>query len=158
MKRRGFLTIFGAAAATPFLPMSAASAPVAATFNRYTYGLAVFHARTRAHISARGLAHCLKVTMPQAEAMIGQMAHEGLVNPILGASNGSVRAVSNILRPDTWGLETAARQARSAQRQARLQSQSERTTTTGADLSRFITHLRQLCVDQGMTLHPRCAS
>lgn len=146
MKRRGFLQMISAAAVTPLIP-SVAPAATAVTYNRYTYGLAVFHARTRAHVSARGIAHCLKVTQPQAEAMIAEMAQNGLVKPVFGGPN--VRAVSNILRPDTWGLEKSARQARAKRRQERTMKAAEQDTLLG--------HLRQMCVDYGMTLSPRCA-
>jgi hypothetical protein len=147
MKRRGFLQLLGAAAATPFLPMG--TAVQAASYNRYTYGLAVFHARTRAHVSARGIAHCLKVSVPQAEAMIGEMVNNGLVKPVFGGPN--VRAVSNILKPDAWGLEAHARKQRAARRKAKLKAKAPQH-----DLTDMITHLRKICVDYGMTLHPRC--
>ncbi|SEW46011.1 hypothetical protein SAMN04488515_3426 [Cognatiyoonia koreensis] len=154
MKRRSFLTALGAAIAMPVLP----SLPAAqvASFNRYTYGLAVFHARTRAHVSARGIAHCLKVSVPQAEAMIAEMARNGLVKPVFGGPN--VRAVSNILKPDTWGLDKAARQARAQVRKDRIAPPrtAHKSLTLETDLSRLIAHLRQVCRDQGMTLSPRC--
>ena len=147
MKRRGFLRLLGAAAVAPVLP-----APVAAqavSYNRYTYGLAVFHARTRAHVSARGLAHCLKVSLPQAEAMIAEMASAGHVTPVLGATGGKVRAVSNILRPDTWGLDRAARRARAETRRARL-AEGDRPDTPQmqVDLSAFLAHLRALAANR----------
>ena len=146
MKRRGFLAMIGAAAVAPLMP--AAGTAQAVTYNRYTYGLAVFHARTRAHVSARGIAHCLKVSVPQAEAMIAEMANNGLVKPVFGGPN--VRAVSNILKPDAWGLDKAARQARAKIRRDRnVQLQIE-------DQSTLMGHLRQMCVDYGMTLSPRC--
>lgn len=156
MKRRGFMQLLGAALAAPALPAVAPAATVAG-YNRYTYGLAVFHARTRAHISARGLAHCLKVTPAQAQAMIAEMSSSGLVTPVIGSTGAKVRAVSNILRPDTWGLDAAARKARSADRRARLAKDDERTKHyIEPDLSRFIAHLRDICIANGMALHPRC--
>lgn len=109
MKRRGFLTMLGAAVTAPALP-AVSSAPAAAAYNRYMYGLAVFHARTRAHVSARGIAYCLKVSTAQAEAMIAEMTKNGLVKPVFGAG-GNVRAVSNILNTDTWGTSGVARRA-----------------------------------------------
>ena len=137
-------------------PSTLGAAPTAVAYNRYTYGLAVFHARTRAHVSARGIAHCLKVSVPQAEAMITEMAGKGLVKPVFGATGGQVRAVSNILRPDAWGLDRAARQARSTQRRERLKTQQDASDPSGVDLGRLMAHLRQLCLDNGMSLHPRC--
>ena len=101
MKRRGFIGMLGAAAVAPMLPAAAAPAATA-TYNRYMFGLAVFHARTRAHVSAAGIAFRLKVTTAQAEAMIAEMTRKGMVTPIMG-SPGKLRAVSNIVKPGVWG-------------------------------------------------------
>ena len=123
MKRRGFLKMLGAAVAAPALP-AVSSAPAAAAYNRYMYGLAVFHARTRAHVSARGIAYCLKVSTAQAEAMISEMTKNGLVKPVFGAGS-NVRAVSNILNTDTWGTAGATRRAQRRDRgDARQQRQA----------------------------------
>ena len=129
MKRRNFLTMMGATALAPALPAFGAPISVAAGgYNRYQYGLAVFHARTRANISAAGIAHRLKVSMPQAEAMIGEMIESNYVKPVLGGSK--VKAISNITKPDFLGFERAARQAKAAANTVtpRIQTPSERTT------------------------------
>jgi len=152
MKRRGFLQLLGAAATAPLLPT--ATLAQAAGYNRYQYGLAVFHARTRAHVSARGIAFRLKVSIPQAEAMIGEMVDKGLVKPVFGGPN--VRAVSNILKPDAWGLDAHARKMRAAERKAK-HLQADATQMQADGLSDFLAHLRQICVKQGMSLHPRIA-
>ena len=148
MKRRSFLGLLGAAVAAPVLPASAA--PVA-SYNRYIYGLAVFHARTRAHVSARGIAFRLKVSLSEAEAMIAEMSEAGLVRPIAGPG-GSVRAVSNILRPDTWGLDRAARSVRSTkQHTTRGLSDSTDGVRRGfaePDLSRLLAYLKTLAARQ----------
>ncbi|MEO9864875.1 MAG: hypothetical protein ABJO29_03210 [Yoonia sp.] len=151
MKRRGFLTMFGAAIAAPALPM-AAPAPAAAVYSRYMYGLAVFHARTRAHVSARGLALGLKVSTTQAEAMIAEMTANGLVKSV-GFSGGNVRAVSNILKPDAWGLDKAARTARSTARKAK---QAARAMELESDLSPLTVHLHQICRKAGYAVHGLC--
>ena len=125
MKRRNFLSLMGAAAVAPALP--AIPAPVAAAgYNRYMYGLAVFHARTRTNISAAGIAHRLKVSLPQAEAMIGEMVDANYVKPILGSTK--VEAISNITKPDFLGFERAARQAKAAAKSAspRIETPSKR--------------------------------
>lgn len=148
MKRRNFLGLIGATVAAPFLPAGAgmATTPVAAAYNRYTFGLAVFHARTRAHVSARGLAHCLRVSLPQAEAMIAEMSGKGLVTPVLGGPAGKVRAVSNILKDDVWGLKRTAQRNQSArQRSNRVARDADHQRPKGgADLSLFVAHLRGL--------------
>ena len=147
MKRRGFLTMFGATIAAPALPM-AAPAPVAATYSRYMYGLAVFHARTRAHVSARGLALGLRVSQAQAAAMIAEMSASGLVKPV--GLNG-VRAVSNILKPDAWGLSKAA-----AKQRAELRKSKRNARKDEPDLSPLLAHLHQICRKAGHTVHVRC--
>ena len=128
MQRREFLTMIGASALAPVLPSVSASAGAAAHYSRYQYGLAVFHARTRAQVSAAGIAHCLKVSLPQAEAMVSEMAKANFVEPILGGNK--VQAVSKITKPDFMGFERTARQSRRATRHTRPDQQtfSERTT------------------------------
>lgn len=141
MKRRGFLSLLGAALAAPTLP-AAAAAP--ASYSRATYGLAVFHARTRAHVSARGLSWCLKVPMAQANAMMAEMTRTGLVTPV--GLGGQMRAVSNILQPQPWhvGASTATH---SAQR---------RTTDLSAkgspSLPDWLRHVRGIARANGHTL------
>ena len=93
MKRRGFLTMLGAAGLVPALPMPVSAAPVAAGYNRYMYGLAVFHARTRASISATDLMARLKVSAVQAEAMMGEMTAKGVLTPVVNAAGGAARAL-----------------------------------------------------------------
>lgn len=146
MKRRGFLSMISAAAVAPALPAMAAPA-VTATYNRYMFGLAVFHARTRAHVSAAGIAFRLKVSTIQAEAMIAEMATKGMVTPVLGKP-GAVRAVSNIVKPGIWDNAKAAE---------KTQSQTPDGTdghTQGTPS--MIAHLRQMCAGQGIALSPRC--
>ena len=142
--------MLGAAVAAPALPMAAAPAPVAAVYNRYTYGLAVFHARTHAQVTAAGIAKRLKVTPAQAKAMISEMSSAGLVKPV-GLTGSNVRAVSNILKPDAWGLDAHARKQRMAERKAKRKVKAPEHNVTD-----MIAQLRQMCVDYGMTLHPRC--
>jgi len=136
MQRRNFLTMMGATALAPMLPAlgTTPAAVAAAGYNRYQYGLAVFHARTRANISAAGIAHRLKVSVPQAEAMIGEMIKSNFVKPVLNGTK--VQAISNITKPDMLGFERAARQSKAAAKPAQNSNQvqtprpthSERTT------------------------------
>jgi len=89
MKRRSFLSLLLAATAAPALPGGAAAKAV--SYNRYTYGFAVFHARHGGAFGAAELAKTMKVTSAQAKAMIAQMSREGIVRPALG---GTVQAVT----------------------------------------------------------------
>jgi hypothetical protein len=139
--------MLGAAIAAPALPM-VAPAPVAATYSRYMYGLAVFHARTRAHVSVRGLALGLRVSQAQATAMIAEMSSGGLVTSV---GVGNVRAVSNILRPDAWGLSKAARVQRSTIRKAK-----HAANTVEPGVSPLMAHLHQMCRKAGFTVHGLC--
>jgi len=147
VKRRGFLTMLGAATLAPALP--AVSAPAAATYNRYMYGLAVFHARTRAHVSAAGIAYRLKVTTAQAEAMMVEMTAKGMITPVAGKP-GAMRATSNILKGGVWDT---AEVKKAAQKRETLQGEPAEVQTAPKD---WIAHLQQICRDQGMSLSERC--
>ena len=92
IKRRGFLAMLGAAGLAPALPAGGTSV-AAAGYNRYMYGLAVFHARTRASLSAADLIARLKVNAVQAEALMGEMTARGVVAPVAHAAGGVVRAI-----------------------------------------------------------------
>lgn len=82
MHRRNFLSMIGAASVAPMLPAIGASAPAAAmvgSYNRYQYGLAVFHARTRNGLKAADLIAKLRVNPVQAQAMMGEMSASGIL-------------------------------------------------------------------------------
>ena len=85
MHRRRFLSLIGATAVAPALPAMGAPASAAAGYNRYMYGLAVFQARTRAHITAADLAARLGVSPSQASAMMGEMTARGVLSSLTGA-------------------------------------------------------------------------
>ncbi len=94
MKRRMFLATLGAAGATALMPMPLRTAPIAAGYNRYMYGLAVFQARTRASLSATDLIAKLRVSPATAKALINEMTASGVLKPALHAAAGTMQAVS----------------------------------------------------------------
>lgn len=150
MKRRLFLSLLGGAAIAPGLP--AISAPSSVAYSRTVFGQAVFHARTRAHVSAKGIAFRLKVPVAQAEAMIGEMASKGMVTPVVGKP-GAVRAVSNILKPGVW---RAPKEHGSTQSNVADKDLRHTDRHSAPDLPPFVQHLRKMCQAEGMILHPRC--
>lgn len=96
MKRRNFLSMLGAAMTAPLMPVKPlAAAPAAvAGYNRYQYGLAVFHARTRASLSIADLMGRLNVSSTTAEALMAEMKAKGVIAPMANAAAGAMRAVS----------------------------------------------------------------
>jgi len=94
VERRRFLALLGATSAAPLLPLPAAATPVAAGYNRYMYGLAVFQARTRASISSADLIAKLRVSPSIAQAMMAEMSAKGVLKPAVGAASGAMKAVS----------------------------------------------------------------
>lgn len=94
MKRREFLALISATSVTPFLPAATRAAPVAAGYNRYTYGLAVFHARTRASVSAADLVAKLRVSPAAAQSLMAEMAEKAVLKPALNSAAGTMRAIT----------------------------------------------------------------
>ncbi|MGB3244170.1 MAG: hypothetical protein WBB25_06535 [Sulfitobacter sp.] len=88
MKRRNFLTLIGAASLSPALPAFGARASAAVGYNRYMYGLAVFHARTRVGLTMTDLMARLGVSSSQASAMLSEMTARGVLSGVTGAVNG----------------------------------------------------------------------
>ena len=95
MKRRGFLRLASAAAVAPALPALPAAPAAAAGYSRYMYGLAVFHAHTRAGLTAADLVTKMRVPLATAEAMMGEMTARGMLAPVL--HTGAARSAA--LRP-----------------------------------------------------------
>lgn len=154
MRRRGFIQLLSAAIAAPALPAVAAPAAATSSYSRYTFGMAVFHARTRAHVSAAGISYRLKVPLAEAEAMIAEMASKGMVTPVL-SKPGAVRATSNILKPGVWDTSEVQKAAR-ARRKLQAKAKSVEQSSTAAETPAWIAHVRSICVQQGLALHPRC--
>jgi hypothetical protein len=109
MKRRSFLSMMGAAGLVPAMPALAQPAPVAAGYNRYMYGLAVFHARTRATVSVADLMTRLKVGSGPAEAMIGEMTAKGVIKPTLQSAGGLMRVIDPHHRSSKIDVRSAVR-------------------------------------------------
>lgn len=112
MKRRNFLSLIGAASLAPALPSFGASSAVAAGYNRYMYGLAVFHARTSAGLTTADLMSRLGISTPQARAMMGEMTKRGVLSGGAGVVTKTAYAaprkpyVRKILRQIADHLET----------------------------------------------------
>ena len=109
MDRRRFLSVLGAAAAAPAVPFVAGGAPAravtAAGYNRYMYGLAVFHARSRAHVTAADLMARLRLTGVQADAMMAEMASSGVLSPV----SGTVKMATHQSKPGKPYIRKAMR-------------------------------------------------
>jgi len=150
MKRRNFLSLFGAAIAAPFAPLPTLASG-SAVYSKSAMHAAIIHAQSRVSFSVWGLAQTLGVSVTQAEALMTDLAKRGTLGPIQGTTFGGRWANSNILRRETAAAAKAAQQSV----KSNLEPNSAKPQP---DLSLLITHLRQLCVKQGMTLHPRCAA
>lgn len=150
MKRRKFLSLIGAVTTAPLMPTLGATTPQA--YSRTMFSRAVMHARLRPHVSARGIAYRLKVTVPQAEKMIAEMASKGMVRPVLNGGGVHVRAMSAIVKPQAWGAGDAARRSRTNQATAR---RADLTGSHQIECSSMLAHLHQICLDYGMFLSPR---
>lgn len=100
MQRRNFLTSLAALGAAPLIPMGAigGAATKAIGYNRYMYGIGVFHARTSASLGAAELAAKMAIPTSQAKLMLGEMISKGVVSPLTNTA-GMVRAIDPINKP-----------------------------------------------------------
>lgn len=106
MNRRHFVRLLGAAVAAPAMPAPVAmpaarpaSAAAGAAYSRTLYGHAVFHARTRASLSAADLMTRLKVSAAQAEALMGEMSARGVLTPVVQGAVTVMRAANATSKP-----------------------------------------------------------
>lgn len=100
MKRRGFLRLAGAAALAPVVPALPSPQAAAAGYSRYMYGLAVFHAHTRAGLKAADLVTKMRVPLATAEAMMGEMTARGMLAPVLHTGVARSAALRPAMRAD----------------------------------------------------------
>lgn len=150
LKRRSFLAMLGAAAATPALP---GGAPV---LSARVKALAAAHARKYPFVSVIGLSKRVGVTTAEAEGLLAHLSQRGMVGPVRAAATGPVSAASNLFRPAP-SLAYAA-QARAAARQATIAQaarQRAKAMLTSGPARDWLHHLRRLCVQNGIELHPR---
>ena len=111
MKRRSFLSMLGAASAAPLMPTPVLGAiSRAASYNRFSYGYAVFWARHGGAFGVQQLAKAMQISETQAKAMIDEMLQDRLVR----ASQAGVQSVS------THGGHTRARRSQSTKSKTRL--------------------------------------
>ncbi|MFT6118255.1 MAG: hypothetical protein ACJAXK_000185 [Yoonia sp.] len=87
--------------------------------------------------------------------MMAEMTRNNLISPIKGAVDGSMRATSNILMSDPWGLQKTAAARKITADQADRDAKAKQAKADGT-IDLMLAHLRDLCVKQGMALHPRC--
>jgi len=148
MKRRNFLGLFGGAIAAPLIPLPAMAQ---AGYSKAAMHGAIMHAQTRASFSIWGLANAVKIPVAQAEALMGDLAKRGIIGPLQGTTFGGRWATSNVLLRDTLAATQAATQSNA--KTAKFKT----SNATEPDLDTMIAHLRKVCTDYGLQLHPRCA-
>jgi len=146
MKRRQFLSLFGAAATAPFVPAPVmAKAASAAPFSQASVHAAIYHAQSRAVFSVWGLAKAANLSVEQATAVMEHLAGRGILGPLQGTTFGGRWASSKILQRHLVASAQAAK--------LRLALSNAKTKTLDIDLSRFLKHLRNLS-DKHLTQQP----
>lgn len=149
MKRRNFLGLFGAVATVPFLPqISVARVAQSGAYSGAAMHGAIMHAQTHGAFSVWNLAKTLNLPIAQAEMLMGDLAKRGVIGPLQGTTFGGRWATSKVLLRDSLAASKALHQSK---------PKKQNTDKAEADLSTMIAHLRQVCIDYGMPLHPRCA-
>jgi len=149
MRRRSFLGMFGAAIAAPAIPMAAP-----ASYSNAAFKVAVAHAKRFPVLSVAGLSKLGGLSQVQAEAMIRELASQGMVKLVGPSRTGTVRAASKILVNDPWGIA----RTKQPQNVAKVREKTSHTKpqTGPRDIAPWLAHLHDLCRVQGMTLSQRC--
>lgn len=152
MKRRKFLGLFGAATVTPLMPAPmVAAGKGAAGYSPAALHAAIYHAKTRAAFSVWGLAKTVGVSVEQADILMGDLAKRGIVGPLQGTTFGGRWASSNVLISDRLAAGAAANASR-----ARVAAAGRPALARmEVDLSKLMTHLRQICRNDGVGLAER---
>lgn len=140
MKRRGFLTLLGAAVAAPFVPAPLAAR--SAAYSRAALHGAIYHAQSRAVFSVWGLSKTLGISTDAASALMQELSQRGVIGPLQGATASGRWATSRLWRAP----------AASATHITRRDLTRHNLTTQQPDL---MTYLRRLAAREGFTIQPR---
>jgi hypothetical protein len=144
MKRRNFLAMMGAAAATPALPGGVPSlAPK-------LKALGVAHAKKFPFVSRMGMSKRLKISDDQAQELLGYLNRQGIVGPLNSSATGLSSGPSRTFRPAP--VKTSMAEAQRAKAKAAREKALEAKAQRHSDL---MAYLRVLCVEHGVELHPR---
>lgn len=111
MHRRFFLSLLGAGATAPLLPIGASATAATASYSRTIYGMAKFHAQTRTGLTAADLAGRLKISMATAEGLMGELTAKGVLRPILQSAAlrvGAAKPTATRAEPALRKLATRA--------------------------------------------------
>lgn len=134
MKRRSFLSMITGALAAPALPTLPAAplANAAASGSKsLAFARALFHSRTRYHLSARDLAAKARIPEDHAQRLITRLLDEG-----------------HITRGNTPGVYTTATPIGPAQmpqlKQAEPQRSTAKTAADQPDINAMMQHLRAM--------------
>jgi len=147
VKRRGFLSMLGAAMTAPALPMAAPYFPASMR------ALAVKHVGQYPIITVLGISNRTGIPMDKAEELLVQLSREGLVGPVVPGPAGPMRAKSIIYKPSAATLHANNIESERLQRQirrARLNRKRLRVNTKD-----WLGHLHEICKANNIPLQPR---
>ena len=152
MKRRRFLGLFGSAVAAPLVPVPAIAQ---AGYSQAAWNTAVTTARGSAAVSVGGMARLLNMTPVATEAMMRDMVSKGILGPLTGPRHGGVWAVSRVMKAGNIAALHKAKQIAQSDAKSRA---SEFSNSERAETPASISHLRNICTQNGMALSERCFS
>ena len=145
MKRRGFLSLIGAAATAPMIPVlpTAATGGTVLRFNQFTYGLAALHTRIEGGLPLSEMARRFHLSPLQAQALADRLVADGFAT----RSGGVLTANRPFVQARGFGR--SARQVRTERRLRRVVRQD-----IGQEMPPMLAHLRKISADYGLPLHP----
>ena len=145
MKRRGFLTLLGAAVAAPAIPFAGPS---------QIKILATAHAKKYPIVTVIGMSKRMGISMEQAETLMNGLVREGSLGPMKVGTGGHLRATSKVFvrSPVSFYSAQPERMAHQAKKHRKA---LERHRVAEPKGPAWLRHLHRLCVKQGHTLQPR---
>lgn len=148
MKRRGFLTLLGAALTAPALP--GATPALGARLK----ALGAAHARKFPMVSVMGITRRLDLSPEEAQELFSYLVRKGLIGSPNVPGTGLANAASRVFRPTPARMSVATKAAQEARRKPAA-AEPHAPAMPKTPTRTWLHHLHDICIREGLTLCPR---